>query len=135
MRPVLLSLLASRHILRLGRGHQWLPTCLDLRPLRSTRIYRIGKAAKPQIGTTHMTLDRYISISILTANPCVVSKQTARTLRHFRLSVVVTSLIIHCRPSSNTCHFYFCDNLNEGRLILIIFYCCIFNELLRKQVG
>ena len=25
---------------------------LDLRPLRSTRIYRIGKAAKPQIGTT-----------------------------------------------------------------------------------
>jgi len=32
---------------------------LDLRPLRSTRIYRIGKAAKPQIGTTQMTLDRY----------------------------------------------------------------------------
>jgi len=28
---------------------------LDLRPLRSTRIYRIGKAAKPQIGTTQNT--------------------------------------------------------------------------------
>ena len=36
------------------------PTYLELRPLRSTRIYRIGKAAKPQIGTTRKTLDRYI---------------------------------------------------------------------------
>jgi len=35
---------------------------LDLRPLRSTRIYRIGKAAKPQIGTTRKTLDRYTYI-------------------------------------------------------------------------
>jgi len=58
-RPVHLSLLASRHILRLGRGHQWLPTCLDLRPLKSTQIYRIGKAAKPQIGTTRKTPVRY----------------------------------------------------------------------------
>ena len=50
------SVIARRwHILRLGRGHQWLPTCLDLRPLRSTQIYRIGKAAKPQIGTTRKT--------------------------------------------------------------------------------
>jgi len=36
---------------------------LDLRPLRSTRIYRIGKAAKPQIGTTQKTPDRYTYIS------------------------------------------------------------------------
>jgi len=35
---------------------------LDLRPLRSTRIYRIGKAAKPLIGTTRKTLDRYTII-------------------------------------------------------------------------
>ena len=54
-RPVHLSLFVSRHARRLGRGHQGFPTCLDLRPLRSTQIYRIGKAAKPQIGTTQNT--------------------------------------------------------------------------------
>jgi len=37
---------------------------LDLRPLRSTRIYRMGKAAKPLIGTTRKTLVRYNIIGL-----------------------------------------------------------------------